>query len=339
MMARAALALVMCVTVACGEGGNSDVSAGGAGAGGAAGSGGGGGSAGGEVQTLFEETEGCGRAPIAVDDTHLYFTWQPAQGATCGDIGDVKRLPKAGGAVETVLSGLPMIPGGVGTHGLAASGGFVFIATTEGLSRWSTSNATHDKLHSESVEVLRIDDQHAYWVTTNPDYSEAIHRSPLGGGSIEEVVASEPSISDFVVDATHLYYVGNHSIDRVPLTGGATETVVTTDKAIRVEVGGDFVYWLTFDQIDSGSVHRSPKTGGPDEVLGSGAVGFGALLIDSNHVYFADGNQSGVVSVDLTTKVAYPRETGISYTHELAADGEHVYIRDVFGLRRTPKWP
>lgn len=35
-----------------------------------------------------------------------------------------------------------------------------------------------------------------------------------------------------------------HSIDRVALTGGATETMVTPTRR-SVEVGGDFVYWLT----------------------------------------------------------------------------------------------
>jgi hypothetical protein len=258
-------------------------------------------------------------------------------------VGDLRRVPKAGGAAETVVSGIDVSGGGLGFGALAATGGLVYVASNSGVSRWNESTTTLETIHAEPAAELRVDDagQYVYWTTTDPTtYKAGIHRQLSSGGSIEEIVAGEPAVQSFAVDATHVYYAGNHEIDRVPLAGGTTETVLLTDTAVRIEIAGDFIYWLSFDKADFGTVHRVAKTGGTDEVLGSGDVGLNALAVDSAHIYFADGSgNGGLVSVDLQTKTAYPLETGVLYTHVLVADGEYVYIKDVLGVRRTLKWP
>lgn len=89
-------------------------------------------------------------------------------------------------------------------------------------------------------------------------------------------------------------------IRRVPLSGGSVEDVTATDATVTSLVVDDaFVYWTTATQTSNsidkyGSVLRAPLNGGTHEVLASNQASPQGIALDASSVYWCSGGTFGV---------------------------------------------
>lgn len=189
---------------------------------------------------------------ITLDDTHVY--WSSAE---YGSVV-IRRVPKAGGAIEDVYQGP------TGGDGLVQSGGYLYFY---GVARPASDGAP--------VHVVRVG--------TTP------------GSSLEEIALFEGSVTGIAVDDTNVYVAaksGAWSIQSVPLAGGKTTALATLtasndDTPRFLSLADGKLSWArsqTFDWSQNppgqhdGKILRVSTAGGAVKELATGLDGASALV-------------------------------------------------------------
>lgn len=225
---------------------------------------------------------------LALDSTHVYWVnnWYR---------GTVQRVPRAGGATETVL-GEKFRPVWVAT----VSGGFVWSASNSdgtvplvGMMREGV--VTNFTAAVDTAWELTTDATHVYFFTHDGD----VRRVSMGGGAVETVATKQEPIMAIAVDDGHVYWStwGPHAsgsykpygkIFRAPKTGGASAVVADKQTApVSLALDETHVYWTN---IASGEVVRARKSGGSVLVLARGQSMPHAIALDAREAYWVNSN-------------------------------------------------
>lgn len=258
---------------------------------------------------------------IAVDETHVYWT---VSGSGCSD-GSVRRMPKAGGLIETLASdepnprrlvldqdrvyyydgcgsgllrSVPKAGGAIHTYPIAVKESGDALAVTAkdiyfsdyGVLRIPKGGGTQIAVDGQNyVYDLAADDEGAYWIGLvggGPAYAVRSHHAGQSGATL---LATPDSIGNSIaLDATSIYFSSSPGIRRMPKLGG-TPVVVTSASTWRLAVDESFVYWTDgFSGSGGFSVNKVPKTGGPTTELVSGEGAYVSLAVDDRCVYWAN---------------------------------------------------
>jgi hypothetical protein len=237
--------------------------------------------------------------------------------------GFVKRVPKTGGTVATLASGLVVQDGNWrGVNRVVAAGDYIY----GNLGTYDVHQIFKLPLVGGSVQVLSNERRGPFigvvegflYFGTNWTF---LKRLPVEGGMSTEL-ASTFFIRHALAEPGSVYFVDYYSKDvfRYDIATGVTQLALARDEEGRIFTNGSHLFWST-----AGSVVRIAKGGGAvQEVLtATGVTGYAA---DSEYVYFRTSNAIGKVPVSggSTTMLA----EGIT-PEFMAVDETHVYYVDV----------
>jgi hypothetical protein len=270
--------------------------------------------------TVLAPSEGS-PTDIAVDETHVYWT---VSGSGCSD-GAVRRMPKAGGPIETLASNepnprrlvldqdriyyydgcgsgllrsVPKAGGAIQTYPVSVKESGDALAVTAkdiyfsdyGVLRTPKGGGAQVTVDGQNyVYDLTADDDTAYWIGLvggGPGYAVRSHHAGQTGATL---LATPDSIGNAIaLDATSIYFSSSPGIRRMPKTGG-TPVVVTSASTWRLAVDESFVYWTDgFSGSGGFSVNKVPKNGGPTTELVAGDGAYVSLAVDERCVYWAN---------------------------------------------------
>ena len=231
---------------------------------------------------------------IALDATHVYWSSEAA----------IRRVPREGGAIETLADAQP-IP-----MGLAVDEGFVYWANHNDPSirrvpktggQWSELAVDIEGGGAFSMVVL--DESYVY---ARGNCGEIV-RIAKSGGPVEPVVSSEGCIGGIAIDEQWVYYaVDSHggAIARVPKSGGVEQVLAPAEVAAAggytggapgIAVDAERVVWMS---SNTGRVLSVPKAGGDVKELATGIHMGQDVVTDGEHVYWSEFNVVGVVGVE-----------------------------------------
>lgn len=186
-----------------------------------------------------------------------------------------------------------------------------------------------------------LDATNAYWVDLSGGAPPtAIHKTPLGGGAGVSLAGGSYTITEWVIDATNVYYFTDAGdVMSAPLAGGAT-TTIATGQATSSNIGGLAVdatnlYWAIYDPTN-GKIIKMPRGGGATTTLASGLVNPAAVATDGTDVYWtAQGTMSSGYADGTVAKVPVgggsvtTLATGERFPNYLALDSKNVYFTSV----------
>jgi hypothetical protein len=248
---------------------------------------------------------------IALSSTHVY--WVTAS--------SVRRVAKAGGTVETVVSGFTSLRG-IGTSSthvyfsdLGASTGSVRRAPLAG----TTSEAFVSTVTSPLT--LAIQGTTAFW-----SHSSGVDSKPMAGGSVTTAAQTSQAAVTIASDGTYVFYVlgglqgsvGRDSVsssqDPLTLISGMKlpSQLALDDTYVYVTVNGDDV------------VRRVPKTGGTaTQILTIDApVG---IFLDEQHAFVAAEGAKQIVQVPKAGGASVVRKSNASSPTIIVGDSTRVY--------------
>ena len=232
----------------------------------------------GALRELWTGTEIEGVGGLALAGEILYFT----------TASSVRRMPKAGGAVETLASGQNIANALAvdATHAYWASSGLA-PAYAGRVSRVNRNGGSPQVL----ADVVRasgiaLDAAHVYTATGG-----GLIELPLGGGSIRTV--APVGGMQLAASATDLFVLSNYQLARVDKqTGVATVVFERNVGGSSVAVDDTHVYW-TYDgylgpvpQPGAGKVLKAPLAGGSITEIAICLPKPTAVTVDAAHVYW-----------------------------------------------------
>lgn len=182
---------------------------------------------------------------IAIDATHVYWP--------SFDDGNIYRVLKGGGTIETVATGP------AGAMAVQVDGTHVFWtnnnATTGHVMRAPKAGGTKQQLAGGQAgpHSLTLSDDTVYW--TNLTGQEVFKVSKGGGGELEVANGQEGASGIFVND-THLYWTTTTTVERLTLDT-AERFVVATEQssALAVAVDVEDIFWLNGTSPDKRLMH------------------------------------------------------------------------------------
>lgn len=186
---------------------------------------------------------------FAADDTHLYFASQNGSDASTWAI---KRVPKGGGQVETIVGATPRT-------GFAVDGGYVYyqLRLAGELRRIpvgggsATIVASGALLAEGARSQLYVADGMLYY----SDF-ESVRAVPTVGGILTPI-AAEPGASNMISDGRALYLRnGAGEVVRFTLPD-YSRSVVAASAAEGPAVDEAYIYWSTYDGISAGNIYGS----------------------------------------------------------------------------------
>jgi len=278
-----------------------------------------------KVPTLVAQVGPPGLNFIALDTQYVY-----AAGAAPD--GQIIRVPKCGGATETLLSGIGAALG-VSVH----SGEVYFVE--QGPTAWesrilrgpATGGAAQALAQDQgSPWTVLVDGNGVYWANT---FSNGINALPHGASTATELAWDRTRFAAFAADDSHLYFAGNQSMARVPKGGGAVEALAPADpEAWCAAVDEAYLYWTTY----TGSVHRVSKIPG-GATFDYGLSGYHrCLVVDEAYVYVADdGFTAGVYRLPKSGGAAEKLHDGDASS--VAVDDSQLFWSGAGGLWRLAR--
>jgi hypothetical protein len=207
--------------------------------------------AGGEAITFVEEQDNP--TGLVARNGMLYWI---TLGTVDGDGAAIRKVPLAGGPLETVAANLPSIIG----YAMGETYVFLTLRVQSSADSYPSVVRRFNKYTGEQADLftgtnasaVATDGEFVYWSAAPSDdeqYPTAIWRARVDG-STPEVIA----------------------------TGGSF--------IFEAGVSGECLYYT-----DDGGVNRVPKTGGPLSRFVFGAGAYGRFVFDEQHVYLANGAQ------------------------------------------------
>ena len=248
---------------------------------------------------------------IRVDATHVYFVDRKA--------GSVQRVPKRGGAVESIATAQPPL------YQLAVDATHVYFTAGTGVSRVPKAGGAVEPIAVQGGDELMLDDGAVYSSTYTLDDTGAVGRASkdgtnavvlvpnlrqcesivpsgdavfIGGAKILRYVKATASVTTLAnvyarrlaADPTHVYAIGYDGLDvtRIDRASGATNVLATSPampRASDIAVDDTHVYWAT--GVASGFVVRVPKVGGAVEIIASQIDVPWGIAVDDDAVYWS----------------------------------------------------
>lgn len=286
--------------------------------------------------------QNAGYSQIAVDDFFVYF----------GDnLGNIKRVPKAGGAVTVVAT----YPGNRVITGIAVDANNIYFGVVGPLPAGYTANVgdvasvpktggsiTTLTTQATNVIFLDVDATHVYWDSYGhfpnsysfPEKNGFIGRVPIGGGVVETIVSGLATSDSFALDGGDVYfgetgYVSPSSttgaLKKVAKTGGSATTLYS---GVVGYVSTDASYVYCSSHFD-GQVFRVPKAGGARQVYLSSLVFPAQVKYRDNQLYFAVDDNAGangfVGVLDVNSGASQILKSGIPASIAVAVDDCAVY--------------
>jgi hypothetical protein len=277
---------------------------------------------------------------LTSDATHIY--WAEDTYPEDPPSSTIKKVPKNGGQIEIVASGLRAIRGG-----LAVYGGEIFFADnnyfdTLRLMKVSVSGGSVTTLATiiredlfepkNDVKALAVDNENLYWVDIND-----VNAVPVSGGSITTLadIFNEPI--DIAVSAGQVFWTESTgpahgetgTVKSVSSSGGEVTTLVQGGDAPRkLFLHSDVIYWTEGGPIGLiegfGRIAETPSGGGNLATIILGVMSDSPpIASDGRYIYFADNFSIKKVSINgRNTQKLYGAYDEIG---DLATDGSNVY--------------
>ena len=209
---------------------------------------------------------------VFLHGTDLFWVQDPgdASGRMPGPVAkwSLLRVAKAGGAAETVLTGVRQAA--AITTGIVVERDDFKIQ----LLPWDASEPTDICTAPVQVDFVANDERVA-WVRFG-----GVESCPIAGGPVETILPREDLPNHVELDVTHIYWLAG-PVFRTPFEAPAAEPVVDGPTVLFALDDRD-IYWS-----DATRVMRSPKSGGAaTELVGGQTVAF-YLAVDPTYVYWA----------------------------------------------------
>lgn len=220
-------------------------------------------------------------AAITTDATHVY--WVDL------DTTDVHRLPKDGGAIETLATGADV----VAPWGVAVDGAYVYYPDSGAVRRVPKAGGAARAIATGEGDVATIvvAGAHVYWSAWTPSGGRVRRVASWGGAAQTILTASTPSA--LVVDAFFVYVAdahvlgGSNRILRAPRGGGAAITLASDEDALGLAEDGGELFWKRFW---TGDVRRGSKwMPGAVATIAADGGGWGDLDARDGAVWWSTG--------------------------------------------------
>jgi sugar lactone lactonase YvrE len=255
---------------------------------------------GGGAETVLATSQAAndGDPALAIDDAHVYFTGG----------GTVSRVPKAGGATTTLVSGEHQ---GIG---LAFAGGALLWSEMDAdpgchcdsgvIHRMPASGGSPTALVSNLGFVLGVaaDTGSVYWIE-----SGSVKRASLDGGGVTTLATGQQDATGLAVDAANVYWTvdtgqvatcgvcpappppkpTDSTIYRVPLGGGAPVAVANGTRVDSVATDGTNLYWV---DTYAKTLSTVAVAGGTPTVLATGVTANVGPVVDDLAITWVDGD-------------------------------------------------
>lgn len=265
---------------------------------------------------------------IALDATHVY--WTNLNG------GGVFRMPKAGGAPETLATGAAAA---IGVH----EGYVYWTGSNHSLHRRPVAGGTSQELSrlptagSQVTAFLALTSRYAVW-----GGGVQIGYISLDGSGMRYLAplpCNACGATNLTADEAHIYWSRPSEIARAAF-GSMRPERVAIGGGLGLVVDGANVYWGTHGARE---IQRAPLAGGTAATVAAGAGYPEHLARDATHVYWTEGSRSALVRraplAGGAAQVVAVAAVGAPW--RLAVDDTHVYWTDSMGgtLGRAPKAP
>lgn len=287
---------------------------------------------------------------LALDQTYVYWTNAGTPGSSYLN-GSIRRVPKAGGAVETLASKQP------NPFKIAVIGTNVYFTSLGEEGNPDNPNGTVNRLDVTTGQVtvlvekqpllggLVVDTSNIYFSSggaLGTNVGAGVYKMPINGGPLTQLSSIKPANAALVRGGDMLYGIadlnnGGGVIHAVSIFGGPLTKIVVDDYAVpsACAVNETTVFWTTL--TSSGEVKSAPLGGGSISVLASGVLleaGPRAIALDKTHIYVASSGALG----DPTGNVARLPQMGgapimiaphIATTYAIAVDEKFVFAAAV----------
>lgn len=201
---------------------------------------------------------------LALDDTHAYVI----EGYHSGS---VVRVPKAGGAVET----LTQRNNTVASRSIRLTGSHVYwsesVGNASSIRRVVKTGGIFETLQSNAaVGLFAVDEQHLFYYVGQ----DGLWRMPSAGGAEQQVYPHFGAVVIYDEDSSHIYYKAGNGLGRLDKTSLVPEGVSSSLGGVfnLVQRGG-YLYWHGYGfpsntcNPTGALIHRVPVTGGSIEDL------------------------------------------------------------------------
>jgi hypothetical protein len=185
---------------------------------------------GGTVVTL---APGYDSTKLAVDDSYVYWT----EWTLVGDDA-IRRVPKVGGAVQTIVSGGTLAD----PWGIAVDDSYVYWTEQDsGKARRvaKTGGTILDLVPTQTdyeAGSIAVNDTHVYWTDTTSAEDGRLRRVPKAGGDVDDLALGLFGPKGVNLSASHVYWGTYYGVWRLPLEAGGV-AVDLTISALEITQG------------------------------------------------------------------------------------------------------
>jgi hypothetical protein len=245
---------------------------------------------GGPVTVLAQGEDAPGR--LIADGSWIYWTEGASLGLSEG-FGRIGRAPAAGGAAETVVSGVA-----ADSPPISVTDDYVLIADKARIKRVPRAGGTVETVAKTLYRTsdLVADQSYVYWLEDVP--FSTIKRAPVGGGAVTQLASSllynGPGGIIRLQGGALYWTAGPFTILSVSASGGPLRVVASGLPYMSDMItDATHVYW---SENDSGIFRRMPIAGGAPIPFGGGlGASYNILAVDETDLYWIDQRQVGKV--------------------------------------------
>ena len=241
-----------------------------------------------------------GPSDVAVDATHLYWTHfgKPL----------VRRMPRAGGPVETLYEG----DGELGGLWIELVGDQLYFSEAFTIQRVAKTGGVPERVATVSQLPAR------FAADTDGVYSAsgAVMQHSRSGN---RVVSGGNDLWDVAVDATHVYWLDRDGVFRAPKVGGEQERLAKGSfRWGRLGLSETDVYW---GDAVLGSIFAVPKAGGlPRHVAYGWTMASRQMVVDGKMLWVLQRGGE-LQAIDLATREIATTALGL----ERGGSADHFY--------------
>jgi len=249
---------------------------------------------------------------LTSDATHIY--WAEDTYPEDPPSSTIKNMPKNGGQIEIVASGLKAIRGG-----LAVYGGEIFFA----------DNNYFDTLRFMKVSVSGGS------VTT------------LATVIREDLFEPKNDVKALAVDNENLYWVDKNDVNAVPVSGGSITTLAgILNEPIDIALSAGQVFWTESTgpaHGETGTVKSVSSSGVAVTTLVQGGAAPRKLFLYGDVIYLTEGGPIGLIE-GFGRIAEIPAGGGnlatvilgvMSDSPPITSDGRYIYIADHFSIKKV----
>lgn len=181
---------------------------------------------------------------IVIEDQFIYW----GVGNQDAEPGEIRRYPRAGGAIETIVQGHA-------PWNVLVRGDEVYWSSLEEVAKAPTKGGPVTKLYSDPAEVnaIALGDTDIYWATPH-----GVMAGPQAGGTPRVLAEAERSLV-LVSDDKNVYWVNftSGALMEVPAQGGAPTVLVPGPSgAFLLALDESWVYWVDQGAHQVKKVHK-----------------------------------------------------------------------------------